>query len=53
VPLCFVTVLQLFKVKPLNAQDDFAAPDDDTSKFEDVSGGRKELAHVFEGSADF
>jgi hypothetical protein len=46
VPLYFVTVLRLFKVKPVNAPEDFDAPDDDSPKIQDVSDEKKELAHV-------
>ncbi|MEA3209076.1 MAG: multidrug efflux pump [Chthoniobacter sp.] len=46
VPLYFVTVLRLFKVKPTKAPDDFQAPDDDPPKTQDAADEEKELAHI-------
>jgi hydrophobe/amphiphile efflux-1 (HAE1) family protein len=46
VPLYFVTVLRLFKVKPLHAPPEEAEPHDQPPDFEDVSDEKKELAHV-------
>ncbi|MEI9894967.1 MAG: efflux RND transporter permease subunit, partial [Chthoniobacter sp.] len=46
VPLYFVTVLGLFKVKPLHAPKAVAAPDDDVPKLGNVDDEKKELAHV-------
>lgn len=46
VPLYFVTVLRLFKVKPVNAPDDFDSPDDDSSALPDAPDEKKQLVSV-------
>jgi hydrophobe/amphiphile efflux-1 (HAE1) family protein len=46
VPLYFVTVLRLFKVKPTKVPDDFIPPDDEPPTIQDASDEKKELAHV-------
>ena len=46
VPLYFVTVLRLFKVKPTHAPDDSNRPEDENLDDEEASEEEKELAHV-------
>jgi hydrophobe/amphiphile efflux-1 (HAE1) family protein len=46
VPLYFVTILQLFRVKPVNPPDDFTSPDDDSAEDEDEPDRKKELVQV-------
>jgi multidrug efflux pump subunit AcrB len=47
VPLYFVTVLRLFKVKPVKVPpSDFPPPADDSPKLPGASSEKKELAHV-------
>ena len=46
VPLYFVTVMRLFKVKPTHAPDDSDRPEDENLDDEEASEEEKELAHV-------
>ena len=46
VPLYFVTVMRLFKVKPTHAPDDSNRPEDENLGDEEASEEEKELAHV-------
>jgi len=46
VPLYFVTVLRLFKVKPLHASKRTANEDEDLSKLQETADAEKELADV-------
>jgi hydrophobe/amphiphile efflux-1 (HAE1) family protein len=46
VPLYFVTVLRLFKVKRVNGPDDFAPPSHDSPQMPRASDDKKELARV-------
>ena len=46
VPLYFVTVMRLFKVKPTHAPDDSDRPEDENLDDEEAPEEEKELAHV-------
>jgi multidrug efflux pump subunit AcrB len=46
VPLYFVTVLRLFRVKPLHAPPDTRPPSKDAPAVPGAADGKKELAHV-------
>ncbi len=46
VPLYFVTVMRLFKVKPTHAPDDSDQPEDENLDDDEVPEEKKELAHV-------
>ena len=46
VPLYFVTVMRLFKVKPTHAPDDSDRPEDENVEDEEAPEEEKELAHV-------
>ena len=46
VPLYFVTVMRLFKVKPTHAPDDSDRPEDETLDDDEAPEEEKELAHV-------
>jgi len=46
VPLYFVTVLRLFRVKPLHAPPDIRPPSKDAPTLSGPADGKKELAHV-------
>jgi Cu/Ag efflux pump CusA len=46
VPLYFVVVMRLFKVKPLHAPDDSKPPSDSPPKNEAAADTKEELAHV-------
>ena len=46
VPLYFVTVLRLFRVKPTKAPRETTPPEDTSSEAPGSSGEKKELAHV-------
>ncbi len=46
VPLYFVTVMRLFKVKPTHAPDDSDLPEDENLDDDEAPEEKKELAHV-------